>query len=355
MTGRGIDQILPHPSEPALYEPYMTSAAEYVTLAEQVTGPIARPVDFAYIWGEALEALEERRPDFRIVNLETSVTTSAKAEPKGINYRMNPANVLCLLAAGIDCCILANNHVLDWGVPGLLETLDILAQAGIMVAGAGRTEAKAAWPAVMKREGQPRLLVFAFGETSSGVPPGWRATSRRPGVAFLGELSNEAAQRVVAGIRQRKRERDLVVVSIHWGGNWGYTIPETHRAFAHRLVDSGCVDVVYGHSSHHVKGIEVYNGRLILYGCGDFITDYEGITGHEEFRPELVAAYFVRLDPGSGRLVGLEVVPFRSRRFRLERCSREDAGWLAGMLTRQGRKLGTQVALRADGTLSLGW
>ena len=62
---------------------------------------------------------------------------------------------------------------------------------------------------------------------------------------------------------------------------------------AHSLLDEAGVDVIHGHSSHHVKGIEVYKGKAILYGCGDFLTDYEGIQGYEEFRDDLVLMYFL--------------------------------------------------------------
>jgi poly-gamma-glutamate synthesis protein (capsule biosynthesis protein) len=113
MTGRGIDQILPHPSNPTIYEPAKSSAVAYIELAERVSGPIRRPVGFAYIWGDALDEIRDRHPAVKLVNLETSITTSESPEPKGINYRMNPANVVCLTAAGINCCALANNHVLD--------------------------------------------------------------------------------------------------------------------------------------------------------------------------------------------------------------------------------------------------
>jgi poly-gamma-glutamate capsule biosynthesis protein CapA/YwtB (metallophosphatase superfamily) len=164
MTGRGIDQILPHPSRPQLYEAYMRSALSYVTLAERVTGPIRRPVDFPYIWGDALAELNRIQPDVRIVNLETAVTTSEDAWPdKAIHYRMHPANVPCLTAAKIDCCVLANNHVLDWGRRGLLETLAVLHQAGIRTAGAGRNRSEAAAPAVIELPGKGRVLVFACG------------------------------------------------------------------------------------------------------------------------------------------------------------------------------------------------
>ena len=96
MTGRGIDQILAEPCAPHLYEPVAKDAREYVAMAEHTGGPIPRNVAPAYPWGVALEELERRRPAARIVNLETSVTTSEDAEPKGINYRMHPANIAVL-------------------------------------------------------------------------------------------------------------------------------------------------------------------------------------------------------------------------------------------------------------------
>src|SRR5688572_12021430 len=156
MTGRGIDQILPAPCDPALDEPWVKSALDYVALAEQASGPIPRNVDAAYVWGDALAELERELPEARIVNLETAVTTSAERAAKGINYRMSPANAACLAAARIDCCVLANNHVLDWGRKGLEETLDTLHALGMRTAGAGRNAGQARAPA---RIGE-HLLVF---------------------------------------------------------------------------------------------------------------------------------------------------------------------------------------------------
>ena len=125
MTGRGIDQVLPHPCDPRLHERNMESATGYVRLAEQANGPIPTPVDFPYIWGAALDEFRCARPDARIINLETSITHSDSYIPKGINYRMSPENAGCLAAAGVDCCVLGNNHVLDWGHAGLLDTWPI--------------------------------------------------------------------------------------------------------------------------------------------------------------------------------------------------------------------------------------
>jgi len=356
MTGRGIDQILPHPCEPHLFEPYMRSAQGYVELAEEAHGPIRRPVDFAYIWGDALAELERAAPHARIINLETAVTTAEDAWPgKGINYRMHPDNIPCLTAAAVDCCTLANNHVLDWGYAGLKETLARLDEAGIRASGAGRNEMEASAPATIDLKNGARLLVFAFGMGSSGVPPQWSARADRPGVSYLADLAPRTADAVADRILTSKRRGDVAIVSIHWGGNWGYEVPGKHEAFAHRLIDAGAVDVVHGHSSHHPLAIEVYRNRPILYGCGDFLNDYEGIRGHESFRPDLCLMYFPSLDSSSGELVGCALVPLKIRGFRLNRVSREDTLWLQRLLTREGARFNTRVEPGTDGALHLQW
>ncbi|PWS35952.1 poly-gamma-glutamate biosynthesis protein [Falsiroseomonas bella] len=353
MLGRGIDQILPHPGDPAIHECHARSALTYLALAERRNGPIRRPAGFAYVWGDALPAL--RSAAIRIVNLETSVTTSDSPEAKGIHYRMHPDNIGCLRAAGIECCVLANNHVLDWGRGGLLQTLGTLAQAGIATAGAGRNAAQAEQPAVMPLSAGGRLLVLAAGTTSSGIPAGWAATATQPGVHLLQEPLSAAVPRLATLLRAAKRSGDIAVASIHWGPNWGYDIPRELRDAAHALIDEAGFDVVHGHSSHHPLGIEVHRNRLILYGAGDFINDYEGIEGYEEFRGDLTLLYLPRLSAATGELLGLTLVPFRIGRFRLNRASAADAGWLRDTLDRESLRFGTRIGMAADGTLDAAW
>ncbi|MBX6364428.1 MAG: CapA family protein [Gemmatimonadetes bacterium] len=354
MTGRGIDQVLPHPCPPDLYEGLVTSAEEYVALAEAASGPISRPVEPGYVWGDALAVLERVRPAARIINLETSITTSEAAVPKGINYRMHPANVAVLTVAGTDCCVLANNHVLDWSARGLIETLEVLGRVGIRVAGAGRDAAAARAPAVLPLERGGSALVFGFGTVDSGIPRGWAAAEGKPGVNLLADLSDETVAEIAGLVAGWKRPGDVVVASIHWGGNWGYEIPAAHRRFAHALIDRAGVDVVHGHSSHHPKAIEVYRGRPILYGCGDLVDDYEGIRGYEELRHDLVLMYFPTVDAGSGRLVRLEMTPLRIRRFQLVRPSAAEREWLRARLDRECGQFGGRVVGRGDG-LALEW
>jgi len=350
MTGRGIDQVLPHPSDPRIYESYAKTALDYVRLAESKNGSITKPVEYAYIWGAALGELERRAPDVRVINLETSVTKHDEPAPKGINYRMSPENVPCITVAGIDCCVLANNHVLDWGRAGCLETLDTLHAARIKASGAGRDATQAASPAIIPTA-QGRVLVFGFGSVTSGIPRAWAATAAKPGINVLRDLSDHAARHIAQQVRAARRDNDIVVASIHWGGNWGYQIPSEQRAFAHKLIDDASVDIVHGHSSHHAKGIEIYREKLILYGCGDFINDYEGISGHRSYRGDLALMYFPTIDPATRRLVRLELTPLQMKRFQLQRATRKDAAWLRNTLAREGRALGTTVTLTEDNNL----
>ncbi|MEU2224036.1 CapA family protein [Streptomyces sp. NPDC018347] len=351
MLGRGVDQILPHPGDPALRESHVRDARDYVALAEAANGPVPRPVDPAWPWGDALPVLERAAPDARVVNLETAVTgDGAFAAGKGVHYRMHPANLPCLTAARPDVCVLANNHVLDFGPAGLRETLDGLAAAGLRTAGAGR-DAAAAWrPATVPLRTGGRLLVLAFGMPSSGIPPGWAATADRPGVALVAGPTPAAAADFTDRLRRVRRPGDLVVASVHWGPNWGYTVPRDEIRFAHALVDAGA-DVVHGHSSHHPRPPEVYRDRLVLYGCGDLVNDYEGIGGYERYRDDLRLLYLVSAEPGTGRLTGLRMVPLRARRLRLEHAAPDDTAWLRAVLDGHARRHGTRVEQADDGTL----
>ncbi|SHF69973.1 poly-gamma-glutamate synthesis protein (capsule biosynthesis protein) [Microbulbifer donghaiensis] len=344
MTGRGIDQVLPCPGDPEIHEFYMRSARGYVALAEERNGGIPQPAPFDYLWGDALAAMAAREPNCRVINLETAVTRCNDFWPgKGINYRMHPGNIPCLTAARIAACSLANNHVLDWGYDGLAETLTSLHAAGVGTAGAGHDLQAAIKPAVIEL-GSRRILLFACGHYSSGIPADWAATETRAGVNFIGELSAQGAERIAQQVHAYRAPGNLTVVSIHWGGNWGYRIARQQREFAHRLIDAG-VDLVHGHSSHHPQGIEVYRERAILYGCGDLINDYEGISGREEYRSHLRPLYCIDLDRDSGALQRLELIPLEMRRFRLQKPGEADCDWLRLTLDRECRHLGTKLRL----------
>jgi poly-gamma-glutamate synthesis protein (capsule biosynthesis protein) len=353
MMGRGVDQILPHPRHRRLKEPKVASSITYVELAEKKNGPIPNRVDFEYPWGDALGELERAIPDVRIINLETSVTDSRDFWPKAVNYAMSPQNVRALTAARIDCCALANNHAMDFGRAGLVETLDTLERAGLAVAGAGYDLTGAQAPAIKIVTPECRVLVFAFGSITSGIPPEWAAAPGKPGIRLLAELSSRTVDEVASAVWSVRKPGDVVVASIHWGSNWGYAIPPEETAFAHGLIEVAGVDVVHGHSSHHPKAIELHHGKLILYGCGDFIDDYEGIGGFREFRSDLTLTFLPTIDRSTGRLAQLVMIPFRLKKLRLNRASHDDALWLCTMFDREGKAFGTQFALTENETVKL--
>jgi poly-gamma-glutamate capsule biosynthesis protein CapA/YwtB (metallophosphatase superfamily) len=354
MLGRGVDQILPYPGNPSLRERHVRDARIYVELAESLNGSIPRPVDWTWPWGDAVEVLDAAQCHARIVNLETSITSSSDFAPgKGVHYRVNPANLAALTVVRPDACVLANNHVLDFGHRGLLETLDVLSTAGLRIAGAGRSAAEAAAAAVVPIPGSSgRLIIVAFGTPSSGIPLSWAARPDRAGVNLLTRFTDAQADQLCHRARSLRRPSDVVIASAHWGSNWGYDIELDQVRFAHRLIDGG-FDLVHGHSSHHPRPLEVYRGKLILYGCGDLIDDYEGIRGHEQYRGDLRLLYLARVDQSSGRLVDLHMAPLQARQLRLHKASVGEAEWLQSVLNTVSHPFGSRIDLDADGLLTL--
>jgi poly-gamma-glutamate capsule biosynthesis protein CapA/YwtB (metallophosphatase superfamily) len=168
-------------------------------------------------------------------------------------------------------------------------------------------------------------------------------------------LEKSSFQGIKNRIADEKRTNDIIIFSVHWGGNWGYEVPFEQRELAHRLIDNEGVDVVWGHSSHHVKESEVHNGKLVLYGCGDFLNDYEGIDGFEGFRGDLNLMYFAKVEADTGRLASLRMVPTQVKRFKIDRASKANAEWIKNMLNREGSKFGTAVDMNGSGALTLRW
>lgn len=127
------------------------------------------------------------------------------------------------------------------------------------------------------------------------------------------------------------------------GGNWGYDIPDQHQQFAYTLIDELGVNVIHGHSSHHPMGIEWHNQGLILYGCGDLINDYEGISGWEQFKSDLSLMYF-SVDPNL-RLTQLELVPMIRKNFKLHYASNEECQWMMNSLIQCSQDFKTSFEL----------
>jgi poly-gamma-glutamate capsule biosynthesis protein CapA/YwtB (metallophosphatase superfamily) len=223
-----------------------------------------------YPWGDTLPILHSA--DWRLCNLECVISdrgTPWSAHPKAFHFRSAAKNIAGLKTAKINAVSLANNHVLDYGYDAMFEMLEILDRAGIVHSGAGMNLAQASSIATAEASGW-RIGLFAFTDNE----PNWEATKDSPGVFYMPvDLNDSRASRLLDIIQEQRGAVDLLIVSAHWGSNWGYAPPKDHVALAHALVDAG-TDLVFGHSSHVFRGIEFYQGRTILYGAGDFLDDY---------------------------------------------------------------------------------
>ena len=219
-------------------------------------------------WGDVLPLLDSA--DLRIINLECAITEHKQPwslTPKVFHFRADPVATEVLRAARVDACSLANNHTLDFEERGLLDTLRHLEEAGIPYAGVGRDAEEAARPALL--EGGVALVAFTDNE------PPFAAGPDRPGTNYLPvSLEPEVLRRVEAAVgAAREAGARTIVFSNHWGPNMVQRPREIFRRFARAAVDRG-VDLYYGHSAHVFQGVEIYNGKPILYDTGDFIDDY---------------------------------------------------------------------------------
>jgi len=224
----------------------------------------------AYPWGDTLPLFQ--RADTRICNLECVISDQGipwVTPPKVFHFQSDAKNIESLKAASIDAVSLANNHVLDFGYDALSSMMNTLEQGGIHHAGAGMTFREASRPAIWEVKGNTLGLVAC-----TDNEPVWEATGEQPGVWYVPmQLQERRAQQLFESVRKTKEEVDLLIVSLHWGPNWGYMPQAEHPPFAHALIDAGA-DMVFGHSGHIVRGIEIYKNKPIMYCTGDFIDDY---------------------------------------------------------------------------------
>lgn len=358
MLGRGIDQILPHPGDPAIpYSPIgVKSAKFYVQLAERTHGAIPEARGYAYPWGDALTEFEAFAPDIRLINLETAITAGGKPWPrKPIQYRMNPRNIEALTAARIDFCALANNHTVDWGYLGLRDTIKSLAEAGIARSGAGRDLNRAVAPAILPVPGKGRVIVVSFAMPSSKTPLEWAAAEGRPGVNLV-EATAAGFDQVVRSIAGIKQPRDVLIASVHAGPNYGYAIDRSERELFLRLIDEAGFDLVHCHSSHHVKAIEVHNGRPLLYGTSDVINDYEGIPKspeREAYSPGHGLIVLAAFSPETGACTSLRLTPTQNRQLCVRRATGDGTAKLRAILERESARFGTVIETH-DGRFTVG-
>jgi poly-gamma-glutamate capsule biosynthesis protein CapA/YwtB (metallophosphatase superfamily) len=288
-----------------------------------------------YPWGDTLSILDGA--DWRFCNLECVISDRGEpwsVYPKAFHFRSAAKNVAVLRAARINAVSLANNHVLDYGYDALCEMLAILDRDGILHAGAGSNFEEASRLATAEVAGR-KLGLLAFTDNE----PEWGATENRPGVFYVPIDRNDArAGRLLESIQSHAKNVDLLIISAHWGPNWGYAPPREHVGFAHAMVEAGA-GVVFGHSSHVFRGIEFHRSRPVLYAAGNFIDDY---AVDEIERNDESFIYLLETEDGTPR--GLRLYPTVIRNFQARRAGAAQGRHIAEKMQRLCRTFHTPAA-----------
>ena len=354
MLGRLVDQLFSshvhHPQDTA-----------HVLAMKQHHPHRFQNISFAYPWGSMLSYFHSSH--LNIINLETAITTHPKPFPnKVFNFRMHPDNIGVLKAAHIGHVSLANNHVLDFGMHGLQDTMDTLNHHAISYAGVGSDQETAHGPTYLTVQVPVDTntvdITFAF-FSASDHPAEWSHYSQF-NYLDIKNINKTQLSHIENQIQRAKEHADMVVFSLHWGPNYAWNPDPRFIEFAHTLIDAG-VDIIHGHSSHHVQAVEVYKERPILYGCGDFIDDY---AVDEAYRNDLGFLYgldvdFILDDQGKRypKFRHMDLIPAKIEYMQVYEMKdiqdQKDKMWLFSKMKNMCRTRGTSVQETTRGWLGI--
>jgi poly-gamma-glutamate synthesis protein (capsule biosynthesis protein) len=219
------------------------------------------------IWGNTKKHI--KTSDLFIFNLETTLTNSKTKAPKVFNYSLSPLYVKILKGLSLNMfCSIANNHILDFKNEGMIETKKILRNLKINHTGAGSNLKEAQQLVITKIKG----TVFGFLSAANHYEH-WRATETQGGIWFIDPTNFSHVKNAFEIVRKSKKKCDFLIFSCHMQSNYVNIIDDSIKKFYRQLIENG-VDVVHGHSPHHVLQIEEYNNKVICYSLGDFVDDY---------------------------------------------------------------------------------
>eukprot|EP01025_Chloroclados_australasicus_P008788 TRINITY_DN13232_c0_g1_i3.p1 TRINITY_DN13232_c0_g1~~TRINITY_DN13232_c0_g1_i3.p1 ORF type:complete len:411 (-),score=63.43 TRINITY_DN13232_c0_g1_i3:82-1314(-) len=318
------------------------------------------PQQIQNVWGDTLPILKGEKaggggqdreagvkisPQIVIGNLECAVTDNEEKFPKTFNYKLSPGNLQALKVANFEYVSLANNHSLDYCEAGLIETVKVLQEAGIQFSGAGKNLAEAAKPAFVKVADQ-KMAVFSYSDHYDY----WAASPQKAGINYInpGKFDVDNIRSSFAAARQQQGA-DLIGVFIHWGPNWRWEPSKEIVGLGHTFVDQGA-DFIFGHSSHHIQGIEIYKGHPIVYGAGGFVDDYAVDDG---FRNDL--SFIYKLGFKNNRPHCMHLIPTYIKHTWMARGSQppylsnvqlakgSDQKWLLTKMTDLCSRFGTEV------------
>lgn len=268
----GVPSPVPTPGPPTLatWDGMLPTEDGTVLLAAvgdvmpaRTVGEYAERYGVDYPFAPVAAALKQA--DIAVANLECPIALGGEPAAKTYVFRAHPSMVLGVRGSGLNAVSLANNHILDFGVRGLAETLDDLHAQGIATLGAGMDRTEAERPLVYEIRGV-RVALVAW---VSYAPASFAAGDAQPGVAYLDDLERMARQ-----IAAAKQQADVVVAILHGGKEYDAMPTAQQQMAARRAVDAGA-DLVVGHHPHVLQPAEIYTGRLIAYSLGDFVFDID--------------------------------------------------------------------------------
>ncbi len=208
-------------------------------------------------------AKELSEADFAMVNLESAITERGTPEPKRFLFRAPTSAYTAIQAAGIDLVSIANNHALDYGQVGLLDTLTSAKAANMAIVGAGRNTAEAYEPYVTMVKGV-RVGVVALSQVYE-LAERWKPTDSRPGIAMAFDKDLSAS-----AVRKARTLADLVIVYMHWGTEGSYCPNNDQKSTAKLLAEAGA-DVIVGTHAHMPQGEGFIGTTYVHYGLGNFL------------------------------------------------------------------------------------
>jgi poly-gamma-glutamate synthesis protein (capsule biosynthesis protein) len=275
-------------SPAAADEGRLVICGDWVPLREHAALAASDP---ATLYGDLLPRL--RAADARVLNLETPLAEGGTPVLKdGPGFRTDPSLAAALAAVPFDAACLANNHVMDYGAPGLEQTLNALRAAGLRWVGAGANREEASRPLILEIRGSRVALInFSEAEDASG------ATDGTPGVCGFD------IEDLILRVRAARSLAEGVIVIFHGGREYA-PLPPPYVADALRRIAGAGVDAIVAHHPHVPQGVEVRDGVPIAYSTGNFVC----LPRHDRLYARLGYAAEVALE--RGRVSGFELIPY---------------------------------------------
>lgn len=299
--------------------------------------------------------------DISVLNLESPLTTATTIHPtKGISFKGHPDNVQGLVYAGIDLVSLANNHILDFMLPGLLETQQVLDDAGILHCGAGSNSYEAYMPAFITRKGITTAFLASSDRTGhyNNYQPYLQAGFNKPGFAYM---TPYYVQQQINSVRD---VADLVVMYLHSGSEYSLgpisdydyfragdlypgeeyfdrlDVPKMwDREIRHFMIDNGA-DLVVNHHPHIIQGVEVYNGKLIAHSLGNFIFDMN--------RADTMPSMILHAEATDEGFAGFKIIPAFVDNYVPQPATGQLGLYILDYLARRSKELDTYLHIDRD-------